>query len=100
MLRFQKNSKTTKEREQALINAKDAISDSIAAAQECLKSPLFVKYKTDYESSEKKIVEALLIVDETIIKPEEYIFAVKCLLTEWRLLRKLLSVEKTARQKI
>ena len=70
--------------------AKQASNDAIGAAQACLKSPLFDKYRIEYEYLETKLIDQLMMIDEMETDPVKYGFQVKDVVSKMRHIRALL----------
>lgn len=96
MLRFEKpDPNKAKEKIRKVEEAKIASNEAIGAAQECLNSELFLKYRQGYEKTKKLIVEELIMLDMIETDPVRYGFAAKDIISKLRHIGSLLrGVEK------
>jgi len=70
--------------------AKQAADDAIGAANACLRSDLFTKYRLDYERATKLIIEELIMLDKEETDPVRYGFQAKDIVSKLRHIGSLL----------
>jgi len=91
MLKFEKKDPSkVAAKQKAEKDAREASEDAIAAAQACLRSDLFIKYKLDYEFTTKKVIEELIMLDQVETDPVRYGFQVKDIVSKLRHIGSLL----------
>ena len=91
MLRFQKpDPKKTAEKERLEKEAKQAHDEAIGHAQNCLRDNNFIRYKEDYERTERAVIQELILLDETETDPVRYGFKAKDIISKLRHLGALL----------
>jgi len=75
-------------------DAKEASDDAVAAAQVCLESDLFTKYRIEYERLTEKVMDELIMVDQMETDPVKYGFQVKDIVSKLRHIGSLLRAVK------
>lgn len=90
-----KDPEEVKEKERIARDIKQATEDTIQAAQACLESDLFLRYRIEYENLERSSIEALINIDKHCTDPVEYGFMCKDVVKNLKLLRSLITQIRT-----
>ena len=78
------------DKQKIIENARKATDDAIVAAQNCLKTETFLKYRLEYENLEKLLINQMMFIDEVETDPVCYGFQMKDIVGKLRHLGALL----------
>ena len=78
------------DRKKIVEDAKIALDQTIIAAQKCLQTEQFLKYKLEYEYMEQAVINKMMLIDRMETDPVKYGFQMKECVSDIRHLRSLL----------